>query len=373
MTPPARQQPCSAADARTRLAHARKFLEVAELVAGLCAIALMASLSSVAAADGAHVRDRHHGVRHAHVHGATPQTGERVKAVAGSSRFLVYIKYAVTNGRHATTARLYERTAQGAQRKLGVVPFNNVYSLAGRYLSDPGIQVWNLKTGQEHHRTAPPRTDWIAAAPHGYTVAKLPPRGAGVRGLETVSMAGKVRSLGDPFPHAAYAVAVNTHRYVAYAPYGQGRPWGARTATFAHPHHLTTLIGNSGPTSTPDTYCGIPNRNYVACDTDSHRYRLQMYDLGGKLVAHTGNYDGLYGAAPAVLAGSTYWLTQAPQQRLRQLTTAGQLTQSKRRFATSGPVRAFHRIIVGAPGKTALLAVTSARSAPVVLVAPKGS
>ena len=31
MTPPARQQPCSAADARTRLAHARKFLEVAEL------------------------------------------------------------------------------------------------------------------------------------------------------------------------------------------------------------------------------------------------------------------------------------------------------------------------------------------------------
>ena len=59
MTPPARQQPCSAADARTRLAHARKFLEVAELVAGEDVLesrsvsAALAVLAGIAAADAA--------------------------------------------------------------------------------------------------------------------------------------------------------------------------------------------------------------------------------------------------------------------------------------------------------------------------------
>lgn len=59
MTPPARQQPCSAADARTRLAHARKFLEVAELVAGEDVLesrsvsAALAVLAGIATADAA--------------------------------------------------------------------------------------------------------------------------------------------------------------------------------------------------------------------------------------------------------------------------------------------------------------------------------
>ena len=59
MTPAARQQPCGAADARTRLAHARKFLEVAELVAGEDVLesrsvsAALAVLAGIAAADAA--------------------------------------------------------------------------------------------------------------------------------------------------------------------------------------------------------------------------------------------------------------------------------------------------------------------------------
>jgi hypothetical protein len=59
MTPPARQQPCGSADARTRLAHARKFLEVAELVASEDVLesrsvsAALAVLAGIAAADAA--------------------------------------------------------------------------------------------------------------------------------------------------------------------------------------------------------------------------------------------------------------------------------------------------------------------------------
>ena len=196
----------------------------------------------------------------------------------------------------------------------------------------------------------------------------------GYQSLETVSVSGKVRSLGSPYPAGKYyGVTVNTRRFVVFRNGGVYRPWGAKTATFAHPHHLTTLIGNTGRTSTPTTYCGIPNRRYVACDTESHQYTLQMHNLNGTLVAHTSNYHAPYRLAPAVLAGSTYWLTPAPSQRLRQLTTSGVLTQSKRRYAEDGPIRAFHRIIVGALGKTALLSLTSANSTPTVLVAPRGS
>ena len=59
MTPPVRQQRCGAAEARTRLAHARKFLEVAELVAGedveesRSVSAALAVLAGIAAADAA--------------------------------------------------------------------------------------------------------------------------------------------------------------------------------------------------------------------------------------------------------------------------------------------------------------------------------
>lgn len=55
-----RTQPCSAAQARTRLEHARKFLDVAELVAGeggeveyTSAAAALAVLAGIAAADAA--------------------------------------------------------------------------------------------------------------------------------------------------------------------------------------------------------------------------------------------------------------------------------------------------------------------------------
>jgi hypothetical protein len=55
-----RTQPCSIAQARTRLAHARKFLEVAELVAGeagdveyASAAAALAVLAGIAASDAA--------------------------------------------------------------------------------------------------------------------------------------------------------------------------------------------------------------------------------------------------------------------------------------------------------------------------------
>lgn len=56
-----RTQPCSAAQARTRLEHARKFLEVAELVAGdadddldyASAAAALAVLAGIAASDAA--------------------------------------------------------------------------------------------------------------------------------------------------------------------------------------------------------------------------------------------------------------------------------------------------------------------------------
>lgn len=55
-----RTQPCSIADARTRLAHARKFLEVAEMTAGeggdveyASAAAALAVLAGIAASDAA--------------------------------------------------------------------------------------------------------------------------------------------------------------------------------------------------------------------------------------------------------------------------------------------------------------------------------
>lgn len=55
-----RTQPCSVADSRTRLAHARKFLEVAEMTAGeagdveyASAAAALAVLAGIAASDAA--------------------------------------------------------------------------------------------------------------------------------------------------------------------------------------------------------------------------------------------------------------------------------------------------------------------------------
>jgi hypothetical protein len=59
VTGPVRQQECGVAEARTRLAHARKFLEVAELVAGEDVVesrsvsAALAVLAGIAAADAA--------------------------------------------------------------------------------------------------------------------------------------------------------------------------------------------------------------------------------------------------------------------------------------------------------------------------------
>ena len=59
MSPVARQQRCGRAEARTRLAHAKKFLEVAQLVAGdnveesHSVAAALAVLAGIAASDAA--------------------------------------------------------------------------------------------------------------------------------------------------------------------------------------------------------------------------------------------------------------------------------------------------------------------------------
>jgi WD40 repeat protein len=355
-------------------------VRTAAIVAGSCLFAVVTVFGSAAAAGVNAER-----IDHSHRGGQATQDGGRIVAVAGSSLFLAYIKYSTVNGQPAQTGQLYERTAEGTEQKLGTVRvlndplLENMYSISGRYLAagsiDGGkVRVWNLNNGREHDRTVPHHTSEMAAAPNGYLVAKSRKGRVGNQKLETVSMSGTVRSLGSPYPPGtSYRVTVNTHRWVAFRNGGEARPWGAKTATFAHPRHVTTLIGSRGRGSTPTTYCGAPGPHFVACDTDSHQYQLQMHKFNGKLAAHTGDFDANYQPAPAVSARSTFWLTQAPDQQLRQLSASGTVTHSTQMFADDGPIAAFHKIVVGDPEETTLFTVKSATAKPTVLVPPTSS
>lgn len=94
--PAGRTQPCSPRDARTRHAHARKFFEVAELVAGEQSIpesanvsAALAVLSGIAAADAACCKAlgrRHRGPNHRDAQGLveqiTPGGADAAKSLA---------------------------------------------------------------------------------------------------------------------------------------------------------------------------------------------------------------------------------------------------------------------------------------------------
>jgi hypothetical protein len=367
----------SAAFARTTSRNPHASVPALRIVAGLGALALVAGFgATTATAAGAG------STNHSRSAGQSSQDVAQIVAVAGSSRFLAYIQYPTVDGKPAKTGQLYERTSQGTRRKLGTVPtysgndplLENLYSIAGRYLAlgtvnGAKVRVWNLNTGQEYDRTTPQRVSEIAAAPDGYLVVTSAKRRTGYQKLETVSLSGTVRSLPDPYPPgSSYGVTVNASRYVAFRDGGVSRPWGAKTATFAHPGHITTLIGNRGVTSTPTTVCGVPSAHFVACDTESNGYRLQTYNLDGRLIAHTGAYESDYSPAPVAVANSTFWLTMAPNSQLEELARSGEVTGSTRTFADDGPMLAFHKIVVDSLDQTALLEVKSATSKPTVLV-----
>lgn len=336
------------------------------LAAGSCVLMIATGLSSlpIAVATG--------------TAGRVALTGDEVRAsqdgqivaVAGSSRFLGYVKY---DTGQSSTARLFERTANGTVRKLGTVdPASSQFSLAGRTLNasplDGGtVQVWNLNTGKEHDRTLPLMTAWIGAAPNGYLLVTSKAGKTGYQDLETVSTSGTITSLGNPFPAGrSYRVTVNAHRYVAFS-IGGSKPRGVRTATFDDPGQVTTVMRSTGRASAAITYCGVPTAHFVACDTDSNRYALQIRNLDGKLVAHSSNFDAPFLPAPAMLNGTAFWLTHNPHGQLRQMSKSGAVTHSTRNFATNGPIRAFNRIVVDSPRRTTLLETKSASSKPTVL------
>lgn len=350
----------------------------ARIVAVSFAVTFATGLGGVAAATGHAITVGHGLAARAQIDRQAGGNDTQIEAVAGSARFLAYIEYATVDGHPAKLAQLFERTAQGATRKVGTVNRRlSEFSLVGRYLSsalvsaDGRVRVWNLNTGREHDRTTPHLAEWFGAAPHGYLIIQARQDEAGYHNLATVSLSGTVTSLGSPFPSGShYNVTVNAHRYVAYVIDGS-RPRGVRTATFAHPGQITTVMRSNGRSSAPMTYCGVPSARFIACDTDSNRYALQIRSLSGKLVASTSRFDGLY-QRPAMVAGSAYWLTQTPRSRLRQLTSAGTVTTSTREFANDDPISAFHEVILGARGKTALLALKSATAKPTLIVTAKG-
>jgi hypothetical protein len=97
-----RTQPCSESDARTRLSHARKFLDVAELVAGegedleyTSASAALAVLAGIAASDAACCRAlgrRSRGQDHREAVGLVEQVTPGGKRAANSLRRLISLK-----------------------------------------------------------------------------------------------------------------------------------------------------------------------------------------------------------------------------------------------------------------------------------------
>ena len=97
-----RTQPCSETDARTRLGHARKFLDVAELVADegadieySSAAAALAVLAGIAASDAACCRAlgrRSRGQDHREAAGLVEQVTPGGKQAANSLRRLIGLK-----------------------------------------------------------------------------------------------------------------------------------------------------------------------------------------------------------------------------------------------------------------------------------------
>jgi hypothetical protein len=104
MTPPTagRTQPCSETDARNRLGHARKFLDVAELVAGEGAdleyarvAAALSVLAGIAASDAACCRAlgrRSRGQDHREAAGLVEQVTPGGKQAANALRRLIGLK-----------------------------------------------------------------------------------------------------------------------------------------------------------------------------------------------------------------------------------------------------------------------------------------
>lgn len=104
MTPPTagRTQPCSETDARNRLGHARKFLDVAELVAGegadleyASAAAALSVLAGIAASDAACCRAlgrRSRGQDHREAAGLVEQVTPGGKQAANALRRLIGLK-----------------------------------------------------------------------------------------------------------------------------------------------------------------------------------------------------------------------------------------------------------------------------------------
>jgi hypothetical protein len=308
------------------------------------------------------------------VRGSAAQSGANslqyhLKPLAGSTSYLLFENYVVGQPR----LTLHVLSASGVDSSLGAFTFGGTWSaslsgstVAVGYEGDPTVEVWQLPSLQKHVVNAPPNTYFLAAAPGGYLAMDSPPRSNhGPYRLVRVSLTGHSTSLGTPYPKGGEpSVGVGSSWYVTFL---QPKGYSDRifSARFDRPGVFHVLQRGNGL----DNLCGAPAESYVAC-WDPYKPYIRLFRMSGGRVAGTAN-DRYSLDVPLLAADSqgAFWLGSS--DRLVQLHINGNVTTSRRQFASLAPVQAFHRIVVTSRSRHELLTVTSATAAPRVVVRVK--
>jgi hypothetical protein len=303
-----------------------------------------------------------------------------VTAVAGSSEYLVFVRFAVTaTGGSAKVGSLLVMDRSGRTRKLVAVPRDygeiGQPSLAGNTLLVPlvahsaKLMLFNLSTGQ-HKGLSRSQGDLlpVAAAPDGYLGVV---KGSSPARFVRVAWSGSRTNFGAPFKDCrAVSIEPGPTGFVAAGAREDpeesschANDWGVKSALFDQPKKYYTLAPDVGSVG-----CGSSGGRYVLCGS-SPRCTLTVKTLQGR-VENTAQVRPCPG--PSVTADQrVFWLSDDGPHGAAVLyeLDGKKVTHARSYFVyDSGLVSAFGKAIVCERGRHHLLAFASAHGKPHRLV-----
>ncbi|HEX3823896.1 MAG TPA: hypothetical protein VHV79_05495 [Mycobacteriales bacterium] len=323
----------------------------------------------------------------AHVSSAPVAVSFRLKAVAGSARYLIYTKLGVqADGRLTGRGGLFVLTSNGAARRLTTITTDDgSYSLTGNslvYVEGQTLIVhwWNIVTGAHRQfvyhddSSIHQRLGAYGAAPHGVLVGEDDSTHPHDQLLEVDRFDGKLHPLDAPFPNRLAYGLYDTGGQVVVFDLNNGSHDGAvKIVSFTKPGQARTLASSGlGP-----HLCPSATHYYVACQVTPNPssknlapYSMHLLSTDGR--RHASTTKGCASPYAGVLGHSAAWIVIAhqscPAYHLWTLNINGKVHESTRTFTVAAPIAAFHQVVVDNRAKTSLDELSSANAKPRVLV-----
>jgi hypothetical protein len=295
----------------------------------------------------------------------TPATGstlfDTVGVVAGSSRdaVLTVSQTTDTNGPGLPYRHLFARSSSGSTTDLGQRPLSSQeFSLVDGSLTTPEggtqqVDWWDVTAGTHGSVTMPAGQEYLSSAPGGLLVRDRD------RLLQRSTTTGGVTDLGTPFPGSTRFLAVAGGSGVVLTDADPAQPHATLYRSFTG-SGFRTLPG----TGTRDLSCTSLAGGFAGC-SDIGSGAAVLVPLDGTRQPTTGAGAGVL--VDTAIAGSTL-LWQSGDQRLHSITYGDSTVHNAATALGIGVTGAYGVALVPDASNTQVLRVTSAQTAPTVLL-----